>query len=571
MKRLIATFLESNKLFYVALGVICMIMIVVVVAFHSILLPKVSKLYESPYETSNIEGALWTIMALSDNLNEIFIPHADALTGIQTDLKSDESIRSVLKMLNDLPGVKRSYCLKKGSNLLSYPETNRFPDLADSLREMRGIFEKYAIGVIGHPKKFHNWMVNKIRLINTYTGTDTLRLMICAYDSVGTYFRVVAKEKFNPSLIMYLFALELDERWLREAIPTHMERVFYDCEIFALWSPANPKTSFSHGAGVIGLGDTLWWVGLRSINANSDFEGVVKDWPWPGRPWYSFRTITQETDEVIQKTQHKITKHKSILLFADISSVLITIILIVGLIQVRKQWIARQIALAHLAHSIKTPVARIRLDTDSLIEEMVASPAEESEIITAIGRECGRMERAVQSAALSMEEGKRTFNLESCDLAQIVSDTTLAWQIQFDQAGIKLMLDKGDVPLSGHFDREMIAVMIDNLLDNALRHTMLNLDNIRKGEAGVTVQLQKVDGTGKIIVDDMGGGIPAADRKHIFKRFRRAKGDAASGVSGLGLGLSLVKEIVEANGGKVHVTDNDSGGARFVVELPVEV
>ena len=97
----------------------------------------------------------------------------------------------------------------------------------------------------------------------------------------------------------------------------------------------------------------------------------------------------------------------------------------------------------------------------------------------------------------------------------------------------------------------------------------LNQENIQKGSAAVTVRLQKINGKGEIVVDDMGGGIPAAERRHIFRRFRRVRGDAASGVSGLGLGLALVKEIAETHGGNVHVTDNDSGGARFVVELAI--
>ena len=571
MLNLFISILQSNRRFTVLVVIMLIVISSVLVAFHTELLPTVSELFYAPHEVSTMEGTFWMIIALSEHLNEIFSVHAEALTDITIQSDSEDTILTYLRRFSTLPGVNRTFCLIDGTNLISLNEFN--PDInVDSLRNKRQIFESYHLGGIHHPKKFHNWIVNKIRFINLYTGSDTLRLILSAFDSTGNHFKVIPEDEFESSLIKYLFAVEIDEGWLREAIPSHMEREFYDKEIFALWSMAIPERNDEvHGAGVIGLGDTLWWVGLKSVQTQLKAKGLIQDWPYPGSPWFQFRTVTEWGDDELKNTDKALSRHRTILLFTDISSVIIAVFLMIGLILIRKQWLARQFALAHLAHSIKTPVSRIRLDTDSLLEEMVASPAEERDIITAIGHECGRMERAVQSAALSLEEGKRILSLETCQLNEIVTETVIAWQSHFDQAGIKLKIETTDEPLSGRFDREMIAVMIDNLLDNALRHTILNLENLPAESAEVTVRLRKLEGKCEIVVDDMGGGIPKSARRHIFKRFQRVKGDAASGVTGLGLGLALVKEITESHGGKVSVCDNEIGGARFAVELPINV
>ncbi|HHE46839.1 MAG TPA: HAMP domain-containing histidine kinase [Bacteroidetes bacterium] len=333
----------------------------------------------------------------------------------------------------------------------------------------------------------------------------------------------------------------------------------------------SPNNEWKQTMGVLNGRDTLWWYGDPAVNIH---EGPVKKGEDPGyyvrAGMFDLRVLVNtEYPEISREISAGRTAVKKLFAILEIVIILLITVFTISIILTRQQASRNRIALAHLAHSIKTPVARIRLDTDSLLEEMVASPEEERDIIAAIGRECARMERAVQGAALSLEAGRRTLNLEICDLAEVVTAAVKAWAPQFKQAGVQLRLDTQDVALTGRFDRDMIAILIDNLIDNALRHTRLNLDNIKKGGAAVTVLLRKVKSGGAIIVDDMGGGIPVAERRRIFKQFQRVRGDAASGVSGLGLGLSMAKEIVEAHGGGIRVEGNDSGGTRFVVELPI--
>jgi signal transduction histidine kinase len=82
----------------------------------------------------------------------------------------------------------------------------------------------------------------------------------------------------------------------------------------------------------------------------------------------------------------------------------------------------------------------------------------------------------------------------------------------------------------------------------------------------IEVVVAESDGEARVEVADTGPGIPPADRERVFERFWR--GSAAAGVSGGGVGLAVVDEIVRAHGGRVEITDNHGSGARFIVALP---
>jgi signal transduction histidine kinase len=116
----------------------------------------------------------------------------------------------------------------------------------------------------------------------------------------------------------------------------------------------------------------------------------------------------------------------------------------------------------------------------------------------------------------------------------------------------------------------MIVTLLDNLLDNALRHTRTSLQKQPARTQTVAVSVICESGWAVLSVDDSDGGVPASDRQRIFRRFDRGSDPALTGASGLGLGLALVKEIAEAHGGSVSVGSSDLGGARFTVKLPTD-
>jgi signal transduction histidine kinase len=124
---------------------------------------------------------------------------------------------------------------------------------------------------------------------------------------------------------------------------------------------------------------------------------------------------------------------------------------------------------------------------------------------------------------------------------------------------IREQLDEGVV---ASVDRGAIRQVLLNLLDNAVKY----------GPAGQAVEigLQADGGTARIWVRDQGPGIPPRERGRVFAPFVRLKRDAASAIAGSGIGLSVVAQLAALHGGRARVEDAPGGGARFIVELPVE-
>ena len=237
-----------------------------------------------------------------------------------------------------------------------------------------------------------------------------------------------------------------------------------------------------------------------------------------------------------------------------------------------------KIALAHLAHSIKSPVARLRLNADTLIEGRVASVEEEMEGLENINQECIRLEQAIRNSMISLAKGKQMLQFETCSLSELVSDAVTAWEKVFQKADLELLLDHKGGNLLGRFDPTLIRIMMDNLIDNALHFSRLKKSGLPHSYEGVNVRLRGENGRGIIIVDDTGIGIPPTMRSKIFKRFYRGRDIALTNSAGLGLGLTMVRKIVRAHGGSVRAEENPSlaahypvkvRGARLIVELPI--
>ena len=110
-----------------------------------------------------------------------------------------------------------------------------------------------------------------------------------------------------------------------------------------------------------------------------------------------------------------------------------------------------------------------------------------------------------------------------------------------------------------HGRREQLARVVRNLLDNAAATRR------RPSRRALTAH---DDDVVELTVDDDGPGIPAEDRERVFDRFTRLDDGRARDAGGLGIGLSMVKAIVEQHGGTVTIEDAPIGGARFVVRLP---
>jgi signal transduction histidine kinase len=207
------------------------------------------------------------------------------------------------------------------------------------------------------------------------------------------------------------------------------------------------------------------------------------------------------------------------------------------------------------SHELKSPLASLR----QYAEVARAHPDRitAAELSDAVLEEGARLERLVQGMLVlsRADEGGLALHVADVDLDDLLlAEATrlrAGGALAVDATGVHPVRVRGDLGLLGQVTR--------NLVDNAARHAKTTV------RLGVT---QAAGGT-VLTVEDDGAGIPAADRDRIFERFVRLDEARARDAGGSGLGLAIAREIVRAHGGDVRVDAAGSGGARFVVSLPL--
>jgi signal transduction histidine kinase len=217
---------------------------------------------------------------------------------------------------------------------------------------------------------------------------------------------------------------------------------------------------------------------------------------------------------------------------------------------------------ASAAHELRTPLAGLRLYCDMLAEGL-GDPSRAGDYARRVAEEAERLGRVVANVLgfTRLERGTLKVSLEPGDLAAAVRECVERQRAALEALGAKIEFDVAGTIPELRFDRDALAQILQNLLDNAEKHTRNAADRtIRVGLAasGNSIELS---------VSDRGPGIPRKVRRQLFRPF--ARGNHADAPAGLGLGLTLVRALVRAHGGEISYADSDGGGARFVVRLPV--
>ena len=153
--------------------------------------------------------------------------------------------------------------------------------------------------------------------------------------------------------------------------------------------------------------------------------------------------------------------------------------------------------------------------------------------------------------------GKLSINLERFDLCELVRDLVERCSELFIAAGCSIESEFCE-PCIGHWDRFRIEQVVTNLLTNAMRYGV---------GAPIVVQVSCSSDKARIVVRDKGRGIALENQARIFQRFERAA--LGADIDGLGLGLYIVSQILEAHSGSIQVKSELGKGATFIVELPL--
>ncbi|HEV2843676.1 MAG TPA: HAMP domain-containing sensor histidine kinase, partial [Thermoanaerobaculia bacterium] len=156
-----------------------------------------------------------------------------------------------------------------------------------------------------------------------------------------------------------------------------------------------------------------------------------------------------------------------------------------------------------------------------------------------------------------------TYRFERCDVREVVCQTLKTFEVRLRQDGFNIVVEGGNTPLPpARVDAGAIAQSLSNLLDNAVKYS--------KDRKDIVVSLRRDGDLIVISVQDHGVGIPRDEQQKIFDRFHRIGTGLVHDVKGSGLGLSIVRHIVEAHGGKVTVESRPGEGSVFSIHLPIE-
>jgi signal transduction histidine kinase len=216
------------------------------------------------------------------------------------------------------------------------------------------------------------------------------------------------------------------------------------------------------------------------------------------------------------------------------------------------------------AHQLRTPLTGIRWGLQGLINEEYGgvSPQQREVLQTGLRVALSAIELINNLLDVAhIESGRFGYSFVQGDLMEVIHAAAAAMEPRCAQKGVTLELSHLPERLELDLDRERMRMVFDNLLDNAIKYT----------HPGGTVRVcaKEEAGNMEVSISDSGIGIPERDQRRLFSKFFRAPNALLMQTSGTGLGLYLVKNIIDQHHGSISVESSEGKGTTFIITLPV--
>jgi signal transduction histidine kinase len=225
--------------------------------------------------------------------------------------------------------------------------------------------------------------------------------------------------------------------------------------------------------------------------------------------------------------------------------------------------------LATVTHELKTPLSSMRVLVDTVLDNRVADVQQSREYLELVSKENERLSRLIDNFLTfsRMERNKQAFEITETRPADIAKAAAEAVRTKFDKTNCKftLMIDEsaaGGLPAVSA-DKDALVTVLVNLLDNAFKYSYDDKQ----------IEMKVFAGSGSVCfsVKDNGIGMSRRVVKKIFNKFYQADNSLSRRAGGCGLGLSIVKFIVDAHKGSITVESEPGKGSTFIVKIPASI
>ncbi len=225
---------------------------------------------------------------------------------------------------------------------------------------------------------------------------------------------------------------------------------------------------------------------------------------------------------------------------------------------------ARRQLLANLVHELGRPLGAIRSAIQALLHGADKDSQLSGDLLTGMDEETIRLQYLLDDLARLHDQvlGKLELNRSPVSLGEWLVSTLAPWEAAARQKGLTWVVDMPPNPPKVMMDSDRMAQALGNVLSNAIKFTPAG------GQVTTTVKFEA--GLLSVQVADTGPGIPQSEKENIFQPFYRGSHGRRI-VEGMGLGLSIARDIITAHGGEIGLESAPGTGSRFILQVPVEV
>ncbi|UCG60738.1 MAG: GHKL domain-containing protein [Candidatus Zixiibacteriota bacterium] len=216
---------------------------------------------------------------------------------------------------------------------------------------------------------------------------------------------------------------------------------------------------------------------------------------------------------------------------------------------------------SNITHELKTPLTSIRMFAETMLMGRAKSMSDQREYLSVIVNESERLSRLINTVldASKIEQEDKQYHMRTIDLSGVVEKAVDAMTYWLKENGFEIAVDiEPDISITG--DKDALEQTVNNLLSNAIKYS--------HNRKEIVLRLYTRDGFVQLEVQDKGLGIPESKQPHIFEKYYRAHAAHSADKGGSGLGLAVVRHIVDAHQGNIALKSKVDEGTTFTVVLP---